>query len=225
MADTYANFEELKANEVEGEDYAIISYPVDFCYSIVFAPHGGGIEVGTSEVIRKANEWFNFTAYEFEGKKSSGNSVLHITSTNWDEPIGTKMVKETYHSISLHGYAGDEKGTYIGGRDSVMMEFVREELKKKGFLVHELTPENLGGDDVDNIVNKNMRGAGVQLELSTGQRKAFFKNDDWSYSNRDNIVQEFYDYVFAIINALYRGYTIAPLRILSPVRLLLVEGG
>ncbi len=39
---------------------------------------------------------------------------------------------------------------------------------------------------------------GVQLEISTAQRKAFFENNDWSKSNRMNLTTAFYEYVDAI---------------------------
>jgi phage replication-related protein YjqB (UPF0714/DUF867 family) len=43
----------------------------------ILAPHGGGIEPGTSELAEAvAGEGLSF--YAFEGLKRSGNAVLHV---------------------------------------------------------------------------------------------------------------------------------------------------
>jgi phage replication-related protein YjqB (UPF0714/DUF867 family) len=59
----------------------------------VIAPHGGGIEPGTSE-LATAIAGDDFSLYLFEGLKSAGNGELHITSTNFDEPISAKADME-----------------------------------------------------------------------------------------------------------------------------------
>src|SRR5918912_1062843 len=79
MADKYPNFEVLSRNETSGIDFRILVRQAAAAFAIV-APHGGGIEPGTSEIADAiAAEEFSF--YAFEGLKSSGNGVLHITST------------------------------------------------------------------------------------------------------------------------------------------------
>ena len=68
MADTYRNFDELSQKEVAGVDYRILLRRSRAVFAIV-APHGGGIEAGTSEVAEAiASEEFSF--YSFEGIKS-----------------------------------------------------------------------------------------------------------------------------------------------------------
>jgi phage replication-related protein YjqB (UPF0714/DUF867 family) len=49
MADTYPNFEALSAAETSGVDYDILIRRETVAFAIV-APHGGGIEGGTSEL-------------------------------------------------------------------------------------------------------------------------------------------------------------------------------
>ena len=57
------------------------------------APHGGGIEPGTTE-IAEAVAGHEHTFYSFSGVKARGNSVLHITSSRFDEPEGIAIAKE-----------------------------------------------------------------------------------------------------------------------------------
>ena len=49
MADQYENFEELSQNETVGVDFRILARRARAAFDIV-APHGGGIEPGTSEI-------------------------------------------------------------------------------------------------------------------------------------------------------------------------------
>jgi len=66
----YSNFEELKKKEKEGQDYQI-QYRQGRTGIAVIAPHGGGIEPGTSEIAdRVAGEDHAF--YSFEGWKRQG---------------------------------------------------------------------------------------------------------------------------------------------------------
>ncbi len=39
----------------------------------------------------------------FEGLLSGGNSRLHVTSTNYDDPIALKLVQISKRCLSLHG--------------------------------------------------------------------------------------------------------------------------
>uniref|UniRef100_UPI00164311F3 poly-gamma-glutamate hydrolase family protein n=3 Tax=Staphylococcus TaxID=1279 RepID=UPI00164311F3 len=53
--------------------------------------------------------------------------------------------------------------------------------------------------------NKNKRGVGVQLELSTSLRKALFEGSDFSKKNREsrsNWSEAMYDYANAICKAI-----------------------
>lgn len=196
MSDTYSNYEELAANEVYGVDYRIVSNDLKSKF-ICMTPHGGGIEVGTSELVFSTGDSLAST-YAFEGLKSSGNGTLHITSTNFDEPIALQLVGSSEKGISFHGYADSEvKHTIVGGADETLKQAILEALTLYGFNAS-LAEDRFAGADPDNIINKTTSGAGVQLELSTAQRKAFFLNNDWSKSNRVNRTEEFYGYVKAI---------------------------
>ncbi len=115
MADKYRNFAELSRNETSGVDYSILIRQAKPAFAIV-APHGGGIEPGTSELADAiaANE---FSFYSFEGLKSSGNTDLHITSTRFDEPMCLTVIRHTDLVVTLHGEnsVADGEGVFLGG--------------------------------------------------------------------------------------------------------------
>src|SRR5215471_18326011 len=93
MADTYDNFEALAQHERSGVDYGVVVRRAQAAFAIV-APHGGGIEPGTSEIADGiARTRCSF--YSFEGLKREGNRVLHITSTHFDEPMCLLLLGDT----------------------------------------------------------------------------------------------------------------------------------
>lgn len=199
MSDKYKNFAELSAVEVYGVDYQI-SYVSRPSKVVVMAIHGGGIETGTSELtVDIAGSMQSY--YLFEGLKTTGNGDLHITSTNFDEPNALRLVNNASYCITLHGYADStKKHTLIGGADHDIKLQVYNKLIASGFS-SELLDESdrLSGSDPANIVNKTKRGMGVQLEISTAQRNAFFginTRDDRKNTQTD----EFYRYTQAIKN-------------------------
>src|SRR4030095_5264141 len=121
MADQYKNFAELARKEVAGVDYRILLRRETSSFAIV-APHGGGIEPGTSEIANAVAEsdlsaGTNLSFYAFEGIKSEGNKDLHITSTNFDEPICVTLIKTAQIIITIHGEHSDEdgEGVFVGG--------------------------------------------------------------------------------------------------------------
>ena len=92
--DRYANFKELKANEREGVDYEICKRFISSAVAII-APHGGKIEPGTSE-LAEGIAGADYTYYSFKGLKNEkgANRELHITSSNFDEPIAVGLVEQ-----------------------------------------------------------------------------------------------------------------------------------
>src|SRR3990172_10616515 len=106
MGDVYPDFASLAAAEPYGITYDIrtaTGRPLDWTS---IAIHGGGIEGGSGEVARSVSDnlmqW-----YEFRGLLNTGNARLHITSTNFDEPIAQGMVAASGRTLSFHGYTGD----------------------------------------------------------------------------------------------------------------------
>jgi len=173
--DVYSNFAELKQAEREGVDYRVCIVRRDNSSIVVLAPHGGGIEPGTSEVATKIAEK-EFSLAMFEGKKPTGNARLHITSTNFDEPRCLQLAQMTDSVIAIHGEGSKERVVFLGGRDEKLGAQVRAVLESQGYQVKIHENPELQGIATVNICNRGRRGAGVQLELSSGLRKAFFES-------------------------------------------------
>lgn len=196
--DMYANFNELKADTVAEVDYHIEATKRN-SNIIMMTPHGGGIEVGTSELVLFAANGI-FSEYAFEGLRTSNNRELHITSTNFDEPTCLNMVRASEHVVAFHGYADTVKHTLIGGKDLNAKQYVYNALKAAGFSC-EVVPAGgyLAGSDTENICNKGSRGMGLQLEISTAQRDAFFGTNTRA-QRRNTTLPEFHNYVKAIVS-------------------------
>ena len=108
--DRYANFAELARAEKAGVDYRIEVRDREHARSVL-AIHGGHIEAGTAELARKiaGADW---NLYVFEGLKSEGNRVLHLTSAHFDEPRARALARKSRLCLSLHGFAS-QTGTAI----------------------------------------------------------------------------------------------------------------
>jgi phage replication-related protein YjqB (UPF0714/DUF867 family) len=99
MADRYKNFLELATKETQSIDFRV-RLQQRTGKAVVLAPHGGGIEPGTSE-IAEAIAGADLSFYAFEGIKPADNRILHITSTRFDEPQG-KVLAEASPSFVTH---------------------------------------------------------------------------------------------------------------------------
>ena len=173
--DTYRNFVELKKGEREGIDFCICVVPRGNATTVVLAPHGGGIEAGTSEVARKIAE-NDLSLAILEGRKSRGNARLHIMSTNFDEPRCLKLVRSANNVVAVHGEVSEEPIVFLGGRDKELGRHIRVALERHGYNVMIHQNSGLHGISPANICNRGTRGMGAQLELSRGLRKTFFES-------------------------------------------------
>ena len=90
MGSWYKSFAELNTVEKNGLAFRLKVKNRKTSF-VVIAPHGGGIEPGTSE-IANAIAGLNYSLYTFDGIRLSGNELLHITSTLFDEPRDRKSV-------------------------------------------------------------------------------------------------------------------------------------
>ncbi|QVQ52296.1 poly-gamma-glutamate hydrolase family protein [Spiractinospora alimapuensis] len=182
--DTYANYAELAAHETEGVDYRRTTRAggTDLAH---IAIHGGRIEPPTTELADHAAQAGDHAFATFEGIKRSGNGVLHITATRFDEPMTLEVVAASDYTISWHGAAGDHPTTYVGGLDTELRDTVRAELRASGFDAPDSIPDGLAGEDPDNIANRNARGAGVQLEITHAQRATFLDDGSPTETFRD----------------------------------------
>jgi phage replication-related protein YjqB (UPF0714/DUF867 family) len=176
MADKYRNFAALNRKERSGIDFRIDLRRAAPTFAIV-APHGGGIEPGTSE-LADAIGAADLSFYTLDGLKSTGNSDLHITSTHFDEPLCLNMIKETDVVVSIHGEEGEGEldGVFIGGLNKKLRRRISRALKEAGFVVERHTDPLLQGIEPLNICNRGRLREGVQLEISRNVRSQMFKS-------------------------------------------------
>jgi phage replication-related protein YjqB (UPF0714/DUF867 family) len=173
MDDKYVSFQELERAERRGV-YCVLSRPRKATIAVI-APHGGKIEPGTSEVARKI-AGADFSFYAFEGRKKKGNKSLHITSTRFDEPICLALVRAAECIIAIHGENSNEKVVFLGGRDAAKVRRLGEVLEQRGFCVKAHKSARLQGTSLANICNRGRARAGVQIELTNGLRRSFFRS-------------------------------------------------
>ena len=168
----YKSFSELSESEREGISYQCRVKKRRSSLAII-APHGGGIEPGTSE-IAKAIAGFLFSYYTFDGLRQEGNELLHITSTLFDEPTCLQLVNHSEIVVAIHGCAGEEKFIYVGGLHEELRTHLINTLMKAGFDAR-TAGINFAGRQLQNICNRGRSGRGVQLEISEGLRRSMFK--------------------------------------------------
>lgn len=174
--DLYPSFAHLSRCEREGRDYRI-RWRMGGSGIAIVAPHGGGIERGTSEVADGiAGREHGF--YAFEGLKTAGNHVLHLTSDRFDEPQALGLVRGVRALITIHGAKGREPAAYLGGLDLGLRERIAEALIGAGFLALDDPSPTRQGRSPSNICNRCVSGRGVQLELSYGLRTTLFAGLD-----------------------------------------------
>jgi phage replication-related protein YjqB (UPF0714/DUF867 family) len=168
--DAYSSFAELSRHEKEGIDFRVLLKPGNSGIAVA-APHGGGIEPGTTE-IGEAIAADDHAFYTFEGLKLNGNGKLHLTSTHFDEPVGLGAIKRARSVLTIHGCGDDRPVVYVGGLDLELKKRMSKAFELAGFTVEEHA--GLMGSDPQNLCNRGTGGGGVQLELSAGLRRLMF---------------------------------------------------
>jgi phage replication-related protein YjqB (UPF0714/DUF867 family) len=200
MPDKYSSFEELSENETAGVDYEISLRQARGGFAIV-APHGGGIEPGTSE-IADAIAGTDFSFYTFEALKSSGNTDLHITSTRFDEPMCLTVIGRSDTVVTIHGEESeaDGEGVFVGGLNHILGSSLGDVLKAKGFDIRTHPNPKLQGLEPKNLCNRGTIGNGVQFELSRSVRRRMFSS--LLPDGRKHTTSEFSAFVDAVRNVL-----------------------
>lgn len=167
----YANFIQLAQNEREGIDYQRHwlrrTSPV-----LIAAPHGGGIEPGTSEVA-SALAGERHALYIFEGYRGKQNQRLHIASTRFNDPLLQEMLQEAQYVAAVHGCRDAESIVYVGGLHDLWVHEAIEKLHQAGFCA-ERDEGHHAGRFPANLCNRARSGMGVQFELSLGLRRQMF---------------------------------------------------
>lgn len=231
-SDTYNSMTALYSDprNVEGTTYAkrwkrhewsqmVEEQPADASETqkIIMAIHGGGIERGTSEIALAVAGYHPDTLvtsvdglglhdfWVFEGLLPSDNRKLHVTASQYDEPIATELVQNARRCISLHGCLDSQaKGKIqLGGRDHELRDIVLEELTIAGIPAEITTDPMLDGDLIDNIANKTKIGGCVQLEMGTSYRSSLFRTNT-RLQRKNTTKDQFWRLVEALRKAMSR---------------------
>jgi phage replication-related protein YjqB (UPF0714/DUF867 family) len=163
--DKYTNIEDLTSNE-PAESF-VIAYKSHRSSFLIFSPHAGGIEQGTSEIcLQIAGNTFSY--YLFAGH---GNNCkrLHITSTHFDEPVLLRLVAEHQYALSIHGMTNKMNrragaDIYLGGLNQALIGITTKILRDNHFAITnnlENPESKLSGKDPGNITNKCISRKGM----------------------------------------------------------------
>lgn len=169
--DTYRSFAELSRREREGQDWRRILRRRQSAFAIL-APHGGGIEPGTSE-IAIAVAGTEHSIYCFEGIKRRGNQSMHITSGRFDDPICVELTKSVRTVVTVHGCNDKDDIVYVGGLHTELKASAIDSLSAVGFSAVEDTTDH-DGTAQSNICNQGFEARGLQFEISLGTRMTMF---------------------------------------------------
>jgi phage replication-related protein YjqB (UPF0714/DUF867 family) len=234
--DTYESNTALYAdpNLVEGVDYArrfrrhelfddSLARTCAVARTAVIAPHGGGIEAGTSELCLAVAGYHpaslamtpagavTYDYWMFEGLRPAGNSELHVTSTHCDDGVAVSLCAGELNVLALHGCSTSAahlpEGTeaaLVGGCNATFKLHLLSELGAAGFQAVDASGNApLAGEDADNITNRTLLRMGGQLEITGPLRAAMFTVDT-RIERKDTTTQVFWDFVAACRNALAR---------------------
>jgi phage replication-related protein YjqB (UPF0714/DUF867 family) len=177
----------LKNGHVLGRDFRVAfgDSKIDRC--LLVAPHGGGIEPGSSEIMRAVAEAGGWAWYEFAGFLRQGNKeALHMASTEFDEPTLLSMLPQAGFVLAFHG--ANESGeplVYVGGKwkpgREIVIESIQAALGDHGIRAvdagGDTAPAHLRGVHDLSITNRGKRAEGVQLEFSRAARNLLFPPD------------------------------------------------
>ena len=168
MADKYESFAELAARETDGRDYRVRAQERPTSPVIVLAPHGGTIEIGTSELAERV-AGTEHSLFLFEGLKPYGaNRDLHITSHRFDHPRCLALAATCDVTLAIHGCRG-ESHIYVGGLDLELTALLGQRLATAG-LTASIDGHRYPGRHPLNICNRSARGRGAQLEVTNDLR-------------------------------------------------------
>lgn len=135
------------------------------------APHGGGIEPGTSEIARAIAEE-DFDLYLFEGILPDHNYTrLHVTSHNFDEPRCLEIISICDIVLAIHGCDDSYSQVLLGGRDANLKAAIARALELASIDCL-LEGHPFQGRGLQNICNRGRSGRGVQIELPRKLRRS-----------------------------------------------------
>jgi phage replication-related protein YjqB (UPF0714/DUF867 family) len=169
MQDKYTSFAALEAGEIAGTDYDTSVRERPESGVLIVAPHGGSIEIGTTE-LASLIAGDEYSLFAFNGLKLRGrNRDLHITSHNFDHPECVALAARHDVVVAIHGCKGDSSRVYVGGLDDELTTLLTERLEAAG-LPASATGHKYPGRNPLNICNRGARGRGAQLEFTLDLR-------------------------------------------------------
>jgi phage replication-related protein YjqB (UPF0714/DUF867 family) len=220
-------------NLVEGVDYArrhrrherfddTLARTEDVPKTTILAPHGGGIEPGTSELClavagyhpanlpQTPSAGVTYDYWMFEGIRAEDNAALHVTSTGCDDAMAVSLCAGSLNALALHGFrpkpplSEDDQVVLVGGRNDRLRELLLAGFEPTGLTALDAGEHGeLNGDAKCNIANRTLLGKGGQLELSTALRDAMFTEHSRS-RRKHTTTQLFWTFVAVCRDALDR---------------------
>jgi phage replication-related protein YjqB (UPF0714/DUF867 family) len=170
MQDKYTSFAALAANEAADTDYNTTVRERIASGVLIVAPHGGSIEIGTTELASLV-AGDDYSLFAFNGLKVRGrNRDLHITSHNFDHPECVALAARHAVVVAIHGCKGDSSSVYVGGLDDELTTLLTERLGAAGLPVS-ASGHRYPGRNPLNICNRGARGRGAQLEFTFDLRE------------------------------------------------------
>jgi phage replication-related protein YjqB (UPF0714/DUF867 family) len=160
----YRGYADLANAQRLGVDYRITVRARAGSTVAILAPHGGGIEDGTSE-IATAIAAAEHNLYLLEGCRPAYNyRTLHLTSHRFDEPQCLALISGCERVVTVHGCDGEDPVVLIGGLDKVLAASVAESLSRAGILAA-TAGHRFPATNADNVCNRGATGRGVQIEV------------------------------------------------------------
>jgi phage replication-related protein YjqB (UPF0714/DUF867 family) len=189
----------------------------------IIAPHGGGIEFGTSELCLAIAGYHPATLavppgtgvtydyWMFEGLRASDNSELHVTSTHCDDGVAVSLCAGALNVLALHGCTtaqaelpDDAKTVLVGGRNATLKQHLLDEFAAAELdAIDAVDHDALNGDEPANITNRTLLGMGGHLELTGPLRLAMFEVNTRP-QRKHTITKVFWAFAAACRNALAR---------------------
>ena len=128
---------------------------------LILAPHGGNIEVGTTEIA----SFLAGDRYSFYSLSAPNHKPSHL----FDEPRCVELVQKSLLVIAIHGMRENSEKIVIWGLyDS---ELLIDRLRESGFEAESAERYPLlAGVHPNNICNRGILKRGVQIEVATRMR-------------------------------------------------------
>jgi phage replication-related protein YjqB (UPF0714/DUF867 family) len=146
--------------------------------TVILAPHGGGIEPGTSELCLAVAGYHpanlpqvppagvTYDYWMFEGVREDDNRELHVTSTGCDDEVAVSLCAGSLNALALHGFSDDDQVVLVGGANpdstpNPLRDYLVDGLRAAQFVARGPGQHGeLNGNAPCNIVNRTMLGMG-----------------------------------------------------------------